>query len=405
MSKTVNKEPQSKTDFEKSITKLLDGQRVTNMFIKNNVNDMIQKMKQNEKNFQTKIKNMERKIDEWEKSQNVPLEPTDGTEPPPPPETQTEQVNWEWKTKGTHDHEAGSSRSKRSRQHETVEEAMLPQVHQQYLLIVEGMNDEIFTSEAWLRVFNIKERIYTELCHEFYSTYEFDEVYTNEELNTKKIIKFRLCGRAFSWTLLDFARRLGLYHNEEIEEDGTTRHDKIQKNDLWLLSKFEAKHRNGYANVAWLLAKWMKKKGVGSQAKSRICCGQFIMRIARGRFFLTEDVLRGLSAPIYCRALDATTLIELIDADGRLIRGDVQPAAPRAAEHRDQRASMQDFYDKMGGMEIRQDAIKRMSYKQSYHLDKYAGVFEGMAGAYDQQQPHGQGDDGDDDDDDEEDDE
>ncbi|GKB07169.1 reverse transcriptase domain-containing protein [Tanacetum coccineum] len=50
-SKTVNQEPQPKTNFEKSITKLLDGQRVTNMFFKNNINDMILKMKQNEKNF------------------------------------------------------------------------------------------------------------------------------------------------------------------------------------------------------------------------------------------------------------------------------------------------------------------------------------------------------------------
>ncbi|GJX48410.1 reverse transcriptase domain-containing protein [Tanacetum coccineum] len=64
-SKTVNQEPQPKTDFEKSITKFLDGQRVTNMFFKNNVNDMILKMKQNEKNLQNKIKNIERKIDEW----------------------------------------------------------------------------------------------------------------------------------------------------------------------------------------------------------------------------------------------------------------------------------------------------------------------------------------------------
>ncbi|GJR41154.1 hypothetical protein Tco_1216838 [Tanacetum coccineum] len=50
-SKHVNQEPQSKTDREESITKFLDGQRVTNMFFKNNVNDMILKMKQNEKNF------------------------------------------------------------------------------------------------------------------------------------------------------------------------------------------------------------------------------------------------------------------------------------------------------------------------------------------------------------------
>ncbi|GJZ93496.1 reverse transcriptase domain-containing protein [Tanacetum coccineum] len=92
-SKTVNQEPQAKTDFEKSITKFLDGQRVTNMFFKNNVNDMILKMKQNEKNFQIKIKMMERKMDEWSKSQNISLEQTDWTEPQPPPQAHTEQVN------------------------------------------------------------------------------------------------------------------------------------------------------------------------------------------------------------------------------------------------------------------------------------------------------------------------
>ncbi|GKA63926.1 hypothetical protein Tco_0763532 [Tanacetum coccineum] len=91
-SKTVNQEPQTKTDLEKSITKFLDGQRVTNMFFKNNVNDMILKMKQNEKNFQTKIKNMERKIDEWSKSQNISLKQTDRTDPPPP-QAHTEHVN------------------------------------------------------------------------------------------------------------------------------------------------------------------------------------------------------------------------------------------------------------------------------------------------------------------------
>ncbi|GJY07375.1 hypothetical protein Tco_0374429 [Tanacetum coccineum] len=92
-SKPINQEPQSKTDFEKLMTKFLDDQRVTNMFFKNNVNDMILKMKQNEKNFQTIFKNMERKIDEWEKSQNISSEQTDRTEPPPPPQAQTEHVN------------------------------------------------------------------------------------------------------------------------------------------------------------------------------------------------------------------------------------------------------------------------------------------------------------------------
>ncbi|GJU06731.1 hypothetical protein Tco_1123161 [Tanacetum coccineum] len=92
-SKTVNQEPQSKIDLEKLVTKFLDDQRFTNMFFKNNVNDMILKMKQNENNFQTKIKNMESKIDEWSKSQNVSSEQTNRTEPPHPPQAHTEHVN------------------------------------------------------------------------------------------------------------------------------------------------------------------------------------------------------------------------------------------------------------------------------------------------------------------------
>ncbi|GJV85667.1 reverse transcriptase domain-containing protein [Tanacetum coccineum] len=92
-SKPINQEPQSKIDFEKLMTKFLDDQRVTSMFFKNNVNDMILKIKQNEKNFQIKIKKMERKMDEWSKSQNISLEQTDWTEPQPPPQAQTKQVN------------------------------------------------------------------------------------------------------------------------------------------------------------------------------------------------------------------------------------------------------------------------------------------------------------------------
>ncbi|GJY34696.1 hypothetical protein Tco_0419165 [Tanacetum coccineum] len=90
--KLFDREDQSKTDFKKSITKFLDGQRVSNMFVKNNVNEIIIKMKQNEKNCQTIFKNLERKIDEWEKFQNISSEQTDRADPPPP-QAQTEQVN------------------------------------------------------------------------------------------------------------------------------------------------------------------------------------------------------------------------------------------------------------------------------------------------------------------------
>ncbi|GKE63784.1 hypothetical protein Tco_1514151, partial [Tanacetum coccineum] len=55
--------------------------------------------------------------------------------------------------------------------------------------------EEIFTSVAWIRAFNINEPIYVKLCHDFYSTYEFDEVCADDKL-------------------------LGLYHADELEEDG-----------------------------------------------------------------------------------------------------------------------------------------------------------------------------------------
>ncbi|GJS81161.1 ribonuclease H-like domain-containing protein [Tanacetum coccineum] len=171
-----------------------------------------------------------------------------------------------------YDHEAGSSRSKRSRNVETVEEALLPDVHHEFLewrgcsreaksrynsrlasllpkliylsSIVDWQllhkigcgneidqmlkislkeaqtEEEVFFPMAWVRVFNIREPIYPELCHEFYATYEFNEVCADNELQSKKIISFRLGVHAHSLTLLEFARRLGLYHANELEEEG-----------------------------------------------------------------------------------------------------------------------------------------------------------------------------------------
>nr|GEW30133.1 retrotransposon Orf1 [Tanacetum cinerariifolium] len=245
----------------------------------------------------------------------------------------------------------------------------------------------------------MNEPIYAELCHEFYSTYEFDEVCADDESQTKKIIKFRLGGRAHNLTLLEFARRLGLYHADELEEDNynvyfeeglrsdehfnaqeywlsisreknlglsrshtstikspilrvihkmitcglyqmMTGYDKIQKYDLWLLSMFDARHKNGYANVAWLIARWMKRKRVNTQKESQIFYGQFILKIVRKSRVLTDDVLRSLSALIYCRDLDTTMLRDLIDSEGKLIPEDPQPGVPRVGIPRPTRASM-----------------------------------------------------------------
>ncbi|GJX28814.1 hypothetical protein Tco_0236893 [Tanacetum coccineum] len=210
-----------------------------------------------------------------------------------------------------------------------------------------GSDEEIFISVAWIRAFNINELIYAELYHEFYSTYEFDEVCADDELQSKKIIKFRLGGRVHNFTLLE-----------------------------------SASHQTGYANVAWVIAKWIKKKGDGTQKESQIYCGHFISKLTRKSRVLTDEVLRSLSAPTYYRDLDTTTLRDLIDFEDRLIPKDPQPGVPRVGFPRPLRVSMQDLYDRMGRMEIRQEAIERMEYRLSYHWDRYAGVFEHMAGVY-----------------------
>nr|GEY07163.1 hypothetical protein [Tanacetum cinerariifolium] len=131
----------------------------------------------------------------------------------------------------------------------------------------------------------------------------------------------------------DVAKMLSLGCDGEIDDmlriRRATRYDKIQKNDLWLLSMFDARHQNGYANVAWVIAKWMKRKVAGTQKESQYCYGQFISKLARKCRVLTEDVVRSLSALIYCRDLDTTTLRDLIDSDENLIPEDPHPGVPR----------------------------------------------------------------------------
>ncbi|GKD79816.1 hypothetical protein Tco_1342437 [Tanacetum coccineum] len=216
-----------------------------------------------------------------------------------------------------------------------------------------GSQEEIFSFEAWRSVFDIKEPIYTKLCHEFYSTYEFDEVVTDDELMTKKLIKGLRSDENFNdrdyWLSnsseeeLHLSRGLASIIRSPILRviqkmityglcQRTTGYDKVQINELWLMSMFEANNQNGYTNVAWLMAKWLKGTGVGSQKIS----------------------------------IDATTLRELIGSNRRLLAEDPAPGVPRVAMPRDPRPSMQYLYDRMGSMVIRQGVLERMARRKSY---------------------------------------
>nr|GEV05424.1 hypothetical protein [Tanacetum cinerariifolium] len=103
---------------------------------------------------------------------------------------------------------------------------------------------------------------------------------------------------------------------------------------------------------------------------------EFITRMAKRMGLLTDEVLNGLSALTFCKALDATTLIEMINSNGRLIAEDPTPRLLRGAMPRPPRSSMHDLYDRMGNMEICQGVLERMARRQSYQFDKYTRVFE-----------------------------
>ncbi|KAJ0510598.1 hypothetical protein HanRHA438_Chr11g0516661 [Helianthus annuus] len=70
---------------------------------------------------------------------------------------------------------------------------------------------------VWLRFFSIKHPQYRELCLEFLSTYEFQTPCT--DYSYARSITFRMAGVERSCSLIEFAKRMGLYTDKEMETD------------------------------------------------------------------------------------------------------------------------------------------------------------------------------------------
>nr|GEV91200.1 hypothetical protein [Tanacetum cinerariifolium] len=224
-------------------------------------------------------------------------------------------IVWKKATMGTDNDEAGSLRSKRCRQHKIVDEVLLTMIfcYGKFARRL-GLYQAAELDEEGFNVY-FEGGLHSD---EHFNAHEYSLSISREEnLNLSRshasTIKYPVLRVIHKMITYGFCQRM-------------TGYDKIQKNDLLLLSMFHAKHKNGYANVAWLIAR-----------KSRV---------------MTEDVLRSLIALIYCKDLDTTTLRELIDSESRLIPEDPQPSVPRVGIPRPPRASMQDLYDRMGRMKI-----------------------------------------------------
>nr|GEY80587.1 hypothetical protein [Tanacetum cinerariifolium] len=110
----------------------------------------------------------------------------------------------------------------------------------------------------------------------------------------------------------------------------------------------------------------MKRKGVGTQKESMICCVKFMTKISKRITVLTEEILNALSALTYCRPLDATTLREMIGSNKRLIAEDPAPGVPRVAMPILSCLTINDLYDRVGRMKIRQG--RKRTYEKTVRI-------------------------------------
>ncbi|GKE90632.1 hypothetical protein Tco_1571727 [Tanacetum coccineum] len=185
-----------------------------------------------------------------------------------------------------------------------------------------GSEEDIFTSVAWIRAFNINESIYAELYHEFYSTYEFNEVCADDELQSKKIII-------------------------ELEEDGFNVYfegglrsdDNFNATDYWLsISREEnlSLSRSHTSTIRNPILKVIHKMITYGLCQRTTSLGDCEMDEEEGSW----DSERKSNL---LWDLDTIILRDLIDSVGKLIPEDPQPGVPRVGIPRPPRVSMQDY--------------------------------------------------------------
>ncbi|GJV56267.1 hypothetical protein Tco_1457272 [Tanacetum coccineum] len=122
---------------------------------------------------------------------------------------------WKKATMGGNDDEAGSSRSKRSRQFETVEEVLLPQVHHEFLLW-EGCNRDAKSRMGCDGEIDDMLRI---KLRKLNLMKKYSLLWRGLELLTSKNQFIRSFATSFIQPI-NLMKFIGLYHAEELNEDG-----------------------------------------------------------------------------------------------------------------------------------------------------------------------------------------
>ncbi|GJY22808.1 hypothetical protein Tco_0396466 [Tanacetum coccineum] len=175
----------------------------------------------------------------------------------------------------------------------------------------------VFTCRAWLQAFKVKEDVYKKWCLEFFSTLWVDEQIKVENITSEVCIWFRLCGKNYEYTLLDFVVLLGLYMEDEIKEPklgayleaGEMNFDKFHIKSFW---EIISKNDKGRKNEVSLRDPKLK-------LIHRLLVNMVLRRdYSRDELFSIEPPERGIkkcSSPLKSGWLDKKAFARLIDKE------------------------------------------------------------------------------------------
>ncbi|GJU30734.1 hypothetical protein Tco_1174323 [Tanacetum coccineum] len=183
----------------------------------------------------------------------------------------------------------------------------------QFFHVSYEQDDRRFTSQAWNRLFRIKEQVVREYVMEFLSSFTFrDHIEALDEADT---MVFQLGGERRSMTMRQFIQALSLYTHQEMNNNlfdlSMSRHsgkEKVTLDDLFLLHIMDG---GVSVDVPWHVAKFLSDKAKGSKKKSPIVGAHLIGKIASYYGLMTLGALMNVTLGPKTSSMSVAKLVDL----------------------------------------------------------------------------------------------
>ncbi|GJY95184.1 hypothetical protein Tco_0511545 [Tanacetum coccineum] len=157
-------------------------------------------------------------------------------------------------------------------------------------------DDRRFVSQAWNRLFRIKEQVVREYVMELMSSFTYrDHI---EELDEADTMVFQLGGENRSMTMRQFIKALGRHSKKE----------KVTMDDLFLLHSIDG---GVSVDVPWHVAKFLCDKAKGSKRKSPIVGADLIGNIASYYGLMTLGSLMNITLGPETSSMSVAELVDL----------------------------------------------------------------------------------------------